>query len=99
MTTKKIVINACFGGFRLSQKASKAFIQARGLTKIKKDDILWLLDRDDPILVDIVEHMGDAASGEYSKLVIVEIPNDVDWQIGEHDGYEQVEEKHRVWTV
>jgi len=99
METKKIIVNACFGGFGLSKAAFKAFTQAKGITQMKKDDVLWILDRSDPILVDIVERMGDAANGEYSKLVIIEIPADVDWQIGEYDGYEQVEERHMVWTA
>jgi hypothetical protein len=42
--------------------------------------------------------MGTNANGMYSKLKIVEIPGDVDWEIGEYDGNEWVAEKHRTWS-
>ena len=55
------------------------------------------LTRNDPILVQVVEEMGDKAWGRYAKLAIVEIPDDVDWIVEEHDGMEWVAEKHRTW--
>jgi len=42
--------------------------------------------------------LGKKANGGYAELKVVEIPDDVDWEITEYDGLEQVEEKHRVWT-
>ncbi len=53
--------------------------------------------RDDPVLVKVVEEMGELASGKYAELKVVEIPGDVDWQIDEYDGAEWVAEKHRKW--
>jgi hypothetical protein len=47
--------------------------------------------------VQVVEQMGDAASGSHSELAIVEIPDDVEWEIDEYDGREHVAEKHRTW--
>lgn len=55
------------------------------------------LARNDPILVQVVEEMGDKASGRCAKLAIVEIPDDVEWIVEEHDGMEWVAEKHRIW--
>ncbi len=55
------------------------------------------LTRNDPILVQVVEEMGDKAWGRYAKLAIVEIPDDVQWIIEENDGMEWVAEKHRTW--
>ena len=55
------------------------------------------LTRNDPILVQVVEEMGDKAWGRHAKLVIVEIPDDVHWTVEEHDGVEWVAEKHRTW--
>jgi hypothetical protein len=55
------------------------------------------LERDDPVLVDIVEAWGDAADGQHAELKIVEIPDDVDWTIEEYDGKEWVAETHRTW--
>ncbi len=54
------------------------------------------LTRNDPILVQVVEEMGDKAWGRYAKLAIVEIPDDVQWIIEENDGMEWVAEKHRT---
>jgi len=36
--------------------------------------------------------------GEYSELKVVEIPDDVKWQLEEYDGLEWVAEKHRTWS-
>lgn len=56
------------------------------------------MNRDDPDLVSIVEELGDAANGDHAKLKIVEIPDDVSWEISEYDGMESVEEAHRSWN-
>ena len=56
------------------------------------------IERNDPVLVEVVETLGDEkASGSCGDLHIAEIPEGVDWQIGEYDGMEWVEEKHRTW--
>ena len=54
--------------------------------------------RDDPVLVKVVQELGDRAGGKYADLRVVEIPGDVDWQIDEYDGAEWVAEKHRTWS-
>lgn len=53
--------------------------------------------RDDPALVQVVEEMGRAANGDCARLEVVEIPDDVAWQIKEYDGNEHVAECHRTW--
>jgi len=53
--------------------------------------------RDDPVLVQVVEELGRQANGGYAQLEIVEIPDDVDWEIEEFDGMEHIAEKHRTW--
>ena len=53
--------------------------------------------RDDSALVQVVEELGGKANGIYSSLMVVEIPDDVEWQIEEYDGAEWVAEKHRTW--
>lgn len=55
------------------------------------------LDRDDPVLVQVIKEMGTDASGRHADLKIVEIPADVEWIIEEYDGLEWVAEKHRTW--
>ena len=53
--------------------------------------------RNDPKLVECVEKLGEEANDAYAELKVVEIPDDVNWEIGEYDGLEWVEEVHRRW--
>lgn len=53
--------------------------------------------RDDPALVQLVEEDSKKYSGSHATLVVVEIPDDVEWQIEEYDGNEHIAEKHRTW--
>jgi hypothetical protein len=55
------------------------------------------IERNDPVLVQIVEELGDEANSMYASLKIVEIPDDVKWYVGEYDGMESVHEEHRIW--
>jgi hypothetical protein len=57
----------------------------------------WEIERTDPILVEVVEQLGDLADGYYCKLKVVEVPDDVKWYIHDYDGIESVYEKHRIW--
>ena len=79
---KKIVVNRSFGGFGLSDEA---------LVRLGRSDA-WNIDRDDPELVKCVEELGaKRASGEFSKLDIVTLSDEVtDWEISEYDGLEEV---------
>jgi hypothetical protein len=54
-------------------------------------------NRSDPLLVQVVEELGEEANGSYAKLKIVEIPDDVEYTIDEYDGVEHIAEKHRTW--
>ncbi len=55
------------------------------------------INRADPILIEIIEELGEDADSNWSNLKIVEIPDDVEWEIEEYDGVERVAEKHRTW--
>lgn len=55
------------------------------------------IPRDDPVLVQTVMQLGAKADGAQAKLKVVEIPDDVEWHIEEHDGNEHVAENHRTW--
>ena len=91
---QKIVINACFGRFDLNNKTGPIYHERSGKIVICARDI----PRDCPHLVRLVEEMGEKAGSSTSKLKIVEIPDDVEWQIEEHNGSEWVAEKHRTWS-
>ncbi len=90
----KVVINDCFGGFGLSKEAYEYLgLEWDGFGFLSGYDI----ERNDPKLVECVETLGEKANGTFSKLKVVEIPDDVDWEINYYDGLETVEEKHRTW--
>ena len=55
------------------------------------------LKRDDIALVQAVEELGIKANGFNASLKVVEIPDDVKWQIEEYDCSEWVSEVHRTW--
>jgi hypothetical protein len=92
----KVVINTCYGGFGLSDKAEEVYRSKKGIVD---GESFWIksIPRNDPILVEIVKSMGVASFGSFSELKIVNIPDDVEFQIEEYDGNEWVAEKHRVW--
>jgi len=55
-------------------------------------------ERNDADLIGIIETFGsEKISGACSNLEIVEIPDDINWEIEEYDGTEWVSEKHRTW--
>lgn len=113
----KVIINRCYGGFSVSEKALKEFLRVKQI-KIEKpihydsgrimgyrDELgtnwtLYTLEdyRTDFDLIRIVEEMGTEANGDLASLKIVEIPNDVEWEIEDYDGIEAIHEVHRVWS-
>ena len=54
--------------------------------------------RNDPALVQLVEENSKKYEGRHSTLKVVEIPDDVEFEIEEYDGLEWVAEKHRTWS-
>jgi hypothetical protein len=110
----KVVINSDYGGFGISDEAMELYLTRKGLPFVKRpwrngflfgdpiDDQHCFFesdfDRNDPILVQVVEKLGKKANGQYASLRIVEIPDDVEWVLHEYDGIESIHEKHRVWN-
>ncbi len=110
---QKIVINASFGRFAISRKAmvrmqKKGYqvdeydvfnLQYKPTHAEDFGDIYGdKIPRDHPLLVEVVQFMGpELASGFGAYLKIVEIPDDVEWEINEEKGREWVAEKHRTW--
>jgi hypothetical protein len=106
MTEKtKIVINACYGGFSVSNAAMKRYAELMGFeykAPVKEfytsyvinatgDEISdFEIDRTDPILVQVVEELGDEANGMCSKLKIVELKKGTLYRIEEYDGFEDI---------
>jgi hypothetical protein len=80
----KVVINSCYGGFGLSDKAI-ARLKELGLEFKWEHDI----PRHHPLLVQVVEEFGEEASGSYAKVEVVEIYSKL-YKIDEYDGLESV---------
>lgn len=138
----KVVVNRCYGGFGLSDKAIEMVMNRKGLecyrykqTKFKTRDgveeytrcetldksvvfgyyqtvdlgekvsklpneTYWYygrLERDDADLIAVVEELGEKANGIFAELKVVEIPDDVNWEIDDYDGIETIHEVHRSW--
>lgn len=143
----KLVINACYGGFGLSERAflwlidngmpvkphiaQKRDEQGRWLPEPRNEgdhitdldhpesdlgDLInpeghrkicgrfgagWLREdrhRGNELLVRCVEALGAEANGMCAKLKVVEIPDGIEWEVEEYDGYERIAEKHRSWA-
>lgn len=56
------------------------------------------IERDSPLLVQVVKELKKEANGMVANLKIVKIPIDADWQIENYDGLEWISEKHRTWS-
>ena len=56
-----------------------------------------LENRTDPLLIRVIEELGDMANGRCAKLKVVEIPDGTDYIIDEYDGNEHIAEAHRTW--
>ena len=81
----KIVYNACFGGFGLSDEALERYHELGGKAKSRYD-----VERADPLLVQVVEELGDRANTRFSDLRITDLPAGTKYRIDEYDGNESV---------
>ena len=81
------------------EKKSSSFISHYYIDEIKDGNYFsdHFIERTDPILIEVVEELGEAADGRCAKLKVLEIPDDVQWQIQEYDGVEWIAEQHRTW--
>lgn len=78
----KIVINTCYGGFSVSEEAAKFL----NMPSVYAD-----IDRQEPILIKIVEENPKWVSGSHAYLKVVDIPDEAtDWVIDEYDGLERI---------
>jgi hypothetical protein len=83
----KIVINTCWGGFSLSNKA----LSTLGV------EYAFDVERMDSALVALVEADPDGTGGPHSELKVVEIPDGIAYWIKNYDGMEHIAEQHRTW--
>lgn len=89
----RVIYNACYGGFGLSDKALTLYNDYRkdaGLPVVK-----WCVEikpRHDPLLLAVIDQLGHDANGDFSELKIKEIPPEYTncYEIREYDGWERV---------
>lgn len=62
-----------------------------------KDDYENKTERFHLDVIKIVKKLGTKANGTHAKLEIIEIPDNIKWEIDNYDGMESVHEKHRSW--
>lgn len=92
----KVVINSCHGGFSLSDAGIARYLELKG-TELTANFYDRNIPRNDTALVQVVEELKEAANGAFAKLKILDIPDDVKWQVEEYDGLEWIAEAHRTW--
>ena len=92
---KKVVL--CNGSFfSLSQKGIEL---CRKICPEKNVNSYSVFDREDPILIEVIETLGSDSYGPYSVFKIVEIPDNIEYVIHNNNGYETIYEvsRSRSW--
>ncbi len=93
----KVAINVCHGGFNLSEEGLALYMEkANVLSNLQL--VAWDIPRNDENLIAVIEELDYYSWGKFSELKIVEIPDDVEWELGDYDGCEWIAEKHRKWN-
>ena len=101
----KIIKNDCHGGCIISEKAARRYCELKGINYDKEwynDFSVHGIKRTDPVLIQVVEELGEEANGSSSRLKIEEIPNGSYYRISEHDGWEELmlkEEYNTEWKL
>jgi hypothetical protein len=54
-------------------------------------------NRTHPLVIRVIEELGEAANDGCAELSIVEIPDGTSYEISEYDGREHIAETHRTW--
>lgn len=93
----KVAINVCHGGFDLSETGLALYKQK---IEMAPDFPLyaWTIPRSDENLIAVIEELEYESWGKFSELKIIEIPDDIEWELAEYDGCEWIAEKHRKWN-
>lgn len=109
----KIVINTDAGKYGLSDQAFERYLTETNqiwTTEVIDDIKRYLnpdkhiifpeeISRQDPLLITIVEELGQKSWGPEAKLKVIDLPEDMlDWELlEERAGNETIREKHRIF--
>ncbi len=85
----KVVYNGCFGGFSFSEEACKRLLEleVEGADDYGSRSVC----RHDPLVIQVVEEMGEKANGRCARLSIAMVKGNL-YRIDEYDGSESVQE-------
>jgi len=53
--------------------------------------------RTDKRVVNVIEKLGKAANGRCAELKVIEIPDEIQYEISDYDGIETIHELHQSW--
>ena len=99
----KIAVNKRYGGFGVSKDVFKLLNKEwDGYGYLSNEDFNIKDDnyyayRTNQDLIKAIEKAGNKASGELAEVVIIEIPDGIEYEINDYDGIETVHEIHRSW--
>ena len=93
----KLVINVCEGCFGLSDTAH-TLLEAKGYFYRKNNFWYGYSARSNPDLVSVVEKLGPEANGAEAELKVVDITDNICWEILDDLGKETVREVGGVWS-
>jgi hypothetical protein len=95
---REIVINTCYGGFGLSEKAGKLYCERINLDYENLEE--HRLNRSDPILIEVIKELGTNANAIYAQLEIVSLPIGTKYRICEYEGSEYIETIESIrWKI
>ena len=97
----EVVINTCYGGYGVSEQAI-TWLEKHGSSVVSSWELGSdsLENRTNPLLVECVKELGDAASASLAELKVIKIPKDEitrELCIKEYDGIEWVQEVTKEW--
>ena len=108
----KLVINKCYGGFGLSDGATRHLAALKSIPLFEEDHEFWTefyidaaleepfdfrsIPRWDEDLVAVVEEFGALANGHCAKLAVLDLHPGQQYRICEYDGKEWLEFPHDI---
>jgi hypothetical protein len=102
-TTITIMVNACYGGFGLSEAAMDEYRRRRPSSDVgvAGGDAYYDIARHDALMVQVVKELGHAANGPCAAIELWQIPSRYvnHYSIREYDGMENVAVHRNAYRV
>lgn len=97
----KIAINRCYGGFTLSEAGLARYVELKGFSAQESEDLYsGDIERHDPILIQVLEEMGEDSWGAFAEIKIEELESGTMYIIDEYDGMENIQTINSIdWKI